>query len=306
MKIKKIRNNTILPKYANGMEDTGADLFISNIKVKNKNGDVKELIGTESYAIAPFETILCGVGFCMAVPTGYDVQIRPTSGNSLKTPLRIPNSPATIDSGFRGEIAVIIQNVSDRWYDIKIGDKIAQLVVSKAEHCNFVEVNKLDESIRGENGYGSTGIAGEVKGEKEQEKEDNVTLMYNAGDSVIVKGCNKLQKIDSVICGKYYRIGSDRITDETIDHEKTLYYNSTTEEERGLLKIINKVYGWIAKDGDGEVWVFPEKPEPDKDVYDITDIYWVGLDPERIGDSTLFVDFKWDKLSPEKAVKIYR
>lgn len=130
--------------------------------------------------------------------------------------------------------------------------------------------------------------------------------MYKAGDSVIVKGCNKLQKIDSVICGKYYRIGSDRITDETIDHEKTLYYNSTTEEERGFLKIINKVYGWIAKDGDGEVWVFPEKPEPDKDVYDITDIYWVGLDPERIGDSTLFVDFKWDKLSPEKAVKIYR
>lgn len=163
MKIKKIRNNAILPNYAHGKEDTGADLYVSDIKVKNKKGEFVAIKGSQSYAIPPFETILCGVGFCMAAPIGYDVQIRPTSGNSLKTPLRIPNSPATIDSGFRGEVAVIIQNVSDKYFVIEKGDKIGQMVVSKVEHCDFVEVDKLDESERGASGWGSTGIAGETK-----------------------------------------------------------------------------------------------------------------------------------------------
>lgn len=203
IKIQKIRDNAILPKYAHGTEDTGADLFISNIKALNNKGEFEEIKNPDGYSIAPFKTVLCGVGFKMAVPVGYDVQIRPTSGNSLKTPLRIPNSPATIDSGFRGEVAVIIQNVSDKYYKIKIGDKIAQMVIAKVEHGNFIESDTLEASVRGDDGYGSTGIAGESeKGTEKpkklfkddadsptgkEEKETDVKPRYNVGDVVIIR-----------------------------------------------------------------------------------------------------------------------
>lgn len=203
IKIQKIRDNAILPKYAHGTEDTGADLFISNIKALNNKGEFEEIKNPDGYSIAPFKTVLCGVGFKIAGPIGYDIQIRPTSGNSLKTPLRIPNSPATIDSGFRGEVAVIIQNVSDKYYKIKIGDKIAQMVIAKVEHANFIESDTLEASVRGDDGYGSTGIAGESeKGTEkpkklfkddtdsptgEEEKETDVKPKYNVGDVVIIR-----------------------------------------------------------------------------------------------------------------------
>lgn len=199
IKIQKIRDNAILPKYAHGTEDTGADLFISNIKALNNKGEFEEIKNPDGYSIAPFKTVLCGVGFKMAVPVGYDVQIRPTSGNSLKTPLRIPNSPATIDSGFRGEVAVIIQNVSDSYYKIKIGDKIAQMVIAKVEHGNFIESDTLEASVRGDDGYGSTGIAGESeKGTEKAKKlfkddtdsptrEEEIKPRYKVGDVVIIR-----------------------------------------------------------------------------------------------------------------------
>lgn len=199
IKIQKIRDNAILPKYAHGTEDTGADLFISNIKALNNEGEFEEIKNPDGYSIAPFKTVLCGVGFKIAGPIGYDIQIRPTSGNSLKTPLRIPNSPATIDSGFRGEVAVIIQNVSDKYYKIKIGDKIAQMVIAKVEHANFIESDTLEASVRGDDGYGSTGIAGESeKGTEKPKKlfkddtdsptgEEEIKPRYKVGDVVIIR-----------------------------------------------------------------------------------------------------------------------
>ena len=199
IKIQKIRDNAILPKYAHGTEDTGADLFISNIKALNNEGEFEEIKNPDGYSIAPFKTVLCGVGFKIAGPIGYDIQIRPTSGNSLKTPLRIPNSPATIDSGFRGEVAVIIQNVSDKYYKIKIGDKIAQMVIAKVEHANFIESDTLEASVRGDDGYGSTGIAGESeKGTEKPKKlfkddadsptgEEEMKPRYKDGDVVIIR-----------------------------------------------------------------------------------------------------------------------
>ena len=199
IKIQKIRDNAILPKYAHGTEDTGADLFISNIKALNNEGEFEEIKNPDGYSIAPFKTVLCGVGFKIAGPTGYDIQIRPTSGNSLKTPLRIPNSPATIDSGFRGEVAVIIQNVSDKYYKIKIGDKIAQMVIAKVEHANFIESDTLEASVRGDDGYGSTGIAGESEKGTEKPKKlfkddtdrptekEEIKPRYKVGDVVIIR-----------------------------------------------------------------------------------------------------------------------
>ena len=220
IKIQKIRDNAILPKYAHGTEDTGADLFISNIKALNNKGEFEEIKNPDGYSIAPFKTVLCGVGFKIAGPTGYDIQIRPTSGNSLKTPLRIPNSPATIDSGFRGEVAVIIQNVSDKYYKIKIGDKIAQMVIAKVEHANFIESDTLEASVRGDDGYGSTGIAGESeKGTEKPKKlfkddtvshtgEEEIKPKYKVGDVVIIR--NDL-KVGSVYEGVTFTSSMDKL-----------------------------------------------------------------------------------------------
>ena len=258
IKIQKIRDNAILPKYAHGTEDTGADLFISNIKALNNEGEFEEIKNPDGYSIAPFKTVLCGVGFKIAGPVGYDIQIRPTSGNSLKTPLRIPNSPATIDSGFRGEVAVIIQNVSDKYYKIKIGDKIAQMVIAKVEHGNFIESDTLEASVRGDDGYGSTGIAGESeKGTEKPNKlfkddadsptgEEEIKPKYKVGDVVIIRNDlkpntiyggvtfvgsmnvlkNNIIKIDSIdkrrFGGCIYNIADGwHLSEEMIDHKET-------------------------------------------------------------------------------------
>lgn len=229
IKIQKIRDNAILPKYAHGTEDTGADLFISNIKVLNNKGEFEEIKNPDGYSIAPFKTVLCGVGFKIAGPIGYDIQIRPTSGNSLKIPLRIPNSPATIDSGFRGEVAVIIQNVSDKYYKIKIGDKIAQMVIAKVEHGNFIESDTLEASVRGDDGYGSTGIAGDSeKGTEKPKKlfkddadsptgEEEIKPKYKVGDVVIIR--NDL-KVDAVYDGIPFNSCMDELKNNAYKIEK--------------------------------------------------------------------------------------
>ena len=246
IKIQKIRDNAILPKYAHGTEDTGADLFISNIKVLNNKGEFEEIKNPDGYSIAPFKTVLCGVGFKMAVPVGYDVQIRPTSGNSLKTPLRIPNSPATIDSGFRGEVAVIIQNVSDKYYKIKIGDKIAQMVIAKVEHANFIESDTLEASARGDDGYGSTGIAGESeKGTEKPKKlikddadsptgEEEIKPKYKVGDVVIIR--NDL-KVGAIYDGIIFNSWMDELKNNAYRIEKLKKSSSGNE----YMYVIN---GW--------------------------------------------------------------
>ena len=246
IKIQKIRDNAILPKYAHGIEDTGADLFISNIKALNNKGEFEEIKNPDGYSIAPFKTVLCGVGFKMAVPVGYDVQIRPTSGNSLKTPLRIPNSPATIDSGFRGEVAVIIQNVSDKYYKIKIGDKIAQMVIAKVEHANFIESDTLEASVRGDDGYGSTGIAGESeKGTEKPKKlfkddadsptgEEEIKPKYKVGDVVIIR--NDL-KVGAIYDGIIFNSWMDELKNNAYRIEKLKKGSSGNE----YMYVIN---GW--------------------------------------------------------------
>lgn len=258
IKIQKIRDNAILPKYAHGTEDTGADLFISNIKALNNEGEFEEIKNPDGYSIAPFKTVLCGVGFKIAGPIGYDIQIRPTSGNSLKTPLRIPNSPATIDSGFRGEVAVIIQNVSDKYYKIKIGDKIAQMVIAKVEHANFIESDTLEASVRGDDGYGSTGIAGESEKATEKPKKlfkddtdrptekEEIKPRYKVGDVVIIRNdlkvgaiydgvtfnssmdglknnAHKIEKLKNRIIGNGYTyvINGWHISESMINHKET-------------------------------------------------------------------------------------
>lgn len=96
-------------------------------------------------------------GFAIALPAGFEAQIRPRSGLALKHGISIPNAPGTIDHDYRGEVAVILANLGDEPFTITRGMRIAQMVVAPVVQCHFEEVDQLDESARGRNGFGSTG-----------------------------------------------------------------------------------------------------------------------------------------------------
>ena len=96
-------------------------------------------------------------GLAMAIPEGYEVQVRPRSGLALKHGISIMNTPGTIDSDYRGEIVVLIVNHSRLPYTVHKGDRIAQLVLSPVTKANIKHVHKLDETARGRGGFGSTG-----------------------------------------------------------------------------------------------------------------------------------------------------
>ena len=107
--------------------------------------------------IGPGEYKLIGTGIYIKIPPGYEAQVRPRSGLALKKGITVLNSPGTIDSDYRGEIGVILINHSSVDFEIKSGDRIAQLVFSKHEKFDWINVKQIDSSSRGEGGFGSTG-----------------------------------------------------------------------------------------------------------------------------------------------------
>jgi dUTP pyrophosphatase len=112
----------------------------------------------EEVTLLPGQTQLIKTGLAMAIPQGYEIQVRPRSGMSLKTSFRIANAPGTIDSDYRGECCVIGTNNSEYEHiTIKKGDRIAQGVLSRVPQANFQVVEDLDDTDRGSGGYGSTG-----------------------------------------------------------------------------------------------------------------------------------------------------
>ncbi len=112
----------------------------------------------ETFILKPFERSAIPTGLFIELPQGYEAQIRPRSGLSLKTGLSIPNSPGTIDSDYRGEIKVIVANLSNEIVEINHGDRIAQIVLAKYERINWTEVDDIDSTERGTGGFGSTGV----------------------------------------------------------------------------------------------------------------------------------------------------
>lgn len=104
------------------------------------------------------DRILIYTGLSMAVDPGYEVQIRPRSGNALNKGLTIVNTPGTLDADYRGELGIIIINLSHNVQTIKIGDKIAQIVIAPVILSEVLEVEDLDKTVRGEGGFGSTGV----------------------------------------------------------------------------------------------------------------------------------------------------
>lgn len=112
----------------------------------------------ESVEIRPMERKLIGTGIHIQLPVGYEAQIRPRSGMAWKFGLTVLNAPGTIDSDYRGEIKVILINLSEESRMIEDGDRIAQMVVAQHERVVFAPVDDLEETTRGSGGYGHTGV----------------------------------------------------------------------------------------------------------------------------------------------------
>lgn len=112
----------------------------------------------EPILIAKGQIVLVPTSIALAIPQGYEAQVRPRSGLALKHGITVLNTPGTIDADYRGEIKVIVINLGDKEYSLQRGERIAQLVFSKIEKVELVEVEDLDETIRGEGGFGHTGV----------------------------------------------------------------------------------------------------------------------------------------------------
>ncbi|WP_339044694.1 dUTP diphosphatase [Cardinium endosymbiont of Tipula unca] len=111
----------------------------------------------EPIALAPLQRVLIDTGISIALPIGYEAQVRPRSGLALKYGITVLNSPGTIDADYRGEIKVLLVNLSEASFIVEDGDRIAQLVVAKYEQVVWEVVSVLNETTRGAGGHGSTG-----------------------------------------------------------------------------------------------------------------------------------------------------
>lgn len=109
-------------------------------------------------ALRPLERRIVPTGLYIALPEGYEAQVRPRSGLALKHGITVLNSPGTIDSDYRGEIGVLLINLSDTPFVINAGERIAQMVVARHEQAELIEVEELDDTERGAGGYGHTGV----------------------------------------------------------------------------------------------------------------------------------------------------
>ena len=107
--------------------------------------------------LKPLQRTLVKTGLFISLKPGYEAQVRPRSGLALKKGISVLNSPGTIDADYRGEIGVILINLSDSDFKIHSGDRIAQMVIAKHETVSWKSVDKLDDSLRGDKGFGSTG-----------------------------------------------------------------------------------------------------------------------------------------------------
>jgi dUTP pyrophosphatase len=140
IRIKRLRPDASLPQYAHGpLEDAGMDLR-----------------AVERVVLAPNVAQGVPTGLAIELPAGFEAQIRPRSGLALKHSITLPNSPATIDPGYRGEIRVILLNLGKTEYVIEAGDRIAQMVIARYEAIEWTE-SELSDSARGEGGFGSSG-----------------------------------------------------------------------------------------------------------------------------------------------------
>lgn len=116
-----------------------------------------DVVAAEALTIAAGERHAVATGFALAIPEGYEVQVRPRSGLALKHGITCLNTPGTIDADYRGEVKIILANFGQEPFSVARGDRIAQLVAAPVQRATFAEVDMLDPTVRGEGGFGSTG-----------------------------------------------------------------------------------------------------------------------------------------------------
>ncbi|MCC3303920.1 dUTP diphosphatase [Sneathiella sp. HT1-7] len=137
----------------------GESLPLPSYETEDSAGmDVRAAVET-AMEIPPGGRALVPTGFKMALPRGYEAQVRPRSGLALKKGITLPNSPGTIDADYRGEVGIILMNAGKETFVIERGDRIAQMVIVPVIQAGWREVETLDETARGEGGFGSTGVA---------------------------------------------------------------------------------------------------------------------------------------------------
>ena len=125
--------------------------------VNSAGMDLRAYLPDGELVIKPMQRALVPTGLYMEIPVGYEGQVRPRSGLAIKSGITVLNSPGTIDADYRGEVKVILINLSDADFVIKSGDRIAQLVIAKCEQMEIVKVETLSETERGSGGFGHTG-----------------------------------------------------------------------------------------------------------------------------------------------------
>ena len=140
IRLRKLSPLARIPEYAHET-DAGFDLY-----------------STVEQVLYPMQRAAISTGIALELPDNYEVQIRPRSGMAFNHGITVLNTPGTIDTGYRGEIKVILINLSEQPYKVKIGDKIAQGVVAPITRMGFIEVDSLSTSDRGEGGFGSSGV----------------------------------------------------------------------------------------------------------------------------------------------------
>jgi dUTP pyrophosphatase len=116
-----------------------------------------DVVAAEDLTLAPGQRHAVATGFAFAIPPGFEVQVRPRSGLALKNGITCLNTPGTIDEDYRGEVKVILANLGDAPFEVRRGERIAQLVPARVLKARFEEVEALDETSRGAGGFGSTG-----------------------------------------------------------------------------------------------------------------------------------------------------
>lgn len=144
----------------------GADIVLPSYETVGSAGmDVRAAV-SERLEIAPGARALVPTGFKMALPVGFEAQIRPRSGLALKKGVMVPNAPGTIDADYRGEVGIILMNLGQEPFVIERGDRIAQMVIAPVTTALWTEVSSLDETARGEGGFGSTGVTSDISAAK--------------------------------------------------------------------------------------------------------------------------------------------
>lgn len=142
LQVRRLDPAATLPAYAHP-GDAGLDLSAS-----------------AALTVAPGERVAVPTGLAIAVPDGWVGLVHPRSGLALKRGLTVVNAPGTIDAGYRGELKVLMVNLGDEPVEIAPADRIAQLLLQEVGHARVIEVDALDDTVRGEGGFGSTGVSG--------------------------------------------------------------------------------------------------------------------------------------------------